>query len=204
VTYGVAKKVNLVGVKVLDCGGSGTNLGVIKGINWVALQCSNPPKKCTANMSLGGGFSQAVNDAITALVNSGVTVAVAAGNENTNAGTKSPASAPLAITVGATGLNSNNRASFSNYGSVVDVFAPGTGITSAWIGNPTATNTISGTSMATPHVCGVASILRNSLSTPAAIAAQISADAQDVVILDCPTPDNGCSQTTTEFLHSTC
>ncbi|MEU6857894.1 S8 family peptidase [Glycomyces sp. NPDC046736] len=153
-TYGLAKEVTLVGVRVLDCAGSGTYADVIAGIDWVAANASGPS---VANMSLGGGFSQAVNDAVNAAVASGVTFAVAAGNEDTDACTKSPASAADAITVGATD-NTDTRAYFSNYGSCVDVFAPGVGITSAWHTSATATNTISGTSMASPHVAGAVAV----------------------------------------------
>jgi subtilisin family serine protease len=151
-TYGLAKKVTLHSVRVLDCGGSGTYAGVIAGIDWVTANHQSP---AVANMSLGGGFSQAVNDAVTASVASGVTYAIAAGNSSADACSYSPASTPNAITVGATN-SSDARSSFSNYGKCVDIFAPGESITSSWIGGTTATNTISGTSMASPHVAGSA------------------------------------------------
>jgi subtilisin family serine protease len=112
-------------------------------------------KPSVANLSLGGGFSQANNDAVTALVAAGVTTAVAAGNDNADACDYSPASTPAAITVAASD-KTNGRASYSNFGTCVDVYGPGSAITSAWIGSPSATNTISGTSMASPHVAGVA------------------------------------------------
>jgi subtilisin family serine protease len=153
-TYGVAKGVTLIAVRVLDCTGSGTNTGVIAGMDWVA---SNRVLPAVANMSLGGGFSQAVNDAVTRLTNAGVSLAVAAGNENQDACNTSPASAASAITVGAT-TNTDARASFSNWGTCLDVFAPGNNITSSWYSSTTATNTISGTSMASPHVAGVAAL----------------------------------------------
>ncbi|MFL5382230.1 MAG: S8 family peptidase [Longimicrobiaceae bacterium] len=153
-TYGVAKGVTLIAVRVLDCSGSGTNSGVIAGMDWVA---NNRVLPAVANMSLGGGFSQAVNDAATRMTNAGVSLSVAAGNENQNACNTSPASAPSAITVGAT-TSTDARASFSNYGSCLDVFAPGNNITSSWYSSTTATNTISGTSMASPHVAGVAAL----------------------------------------------
>jgi subtilisin family serine protease len=153
-TYGVAKGVSLVAVRVLDCSGSGTNSGVIAGMDWVT---SNRVLPAVANMSLGGGFSQAINDAVTRMTNAGVSLAVAAGNENQNACNTSPGSAPSAISVGAT-TSSDARASFSNWGTCVDVFAPGNNITSSWYSSTTATNTISGTSMASPHVAGVAAL----------------------------------------------
>jgi len=153
-TYGLAKAVTLVGVRVLDCEGSGTYADVIAGIEWVADNHSGPS---VANMSLGGGYSAAVNTAVANAVDAGVTFAVAAGNEDTDAGSSSPASEPSAITVAATD-SSDARAYFSNYGSIVDVFAPGVSITSAWIDSTSDTNTISGTSMATPHVAGAAAV----------------------------------------------
>lgn len=153
-TYGVAKNVNLFAVRVLDCGGSGSNSGVIAGIDWVAANAQLP---AVANMSLGGGQSTAINNAVANATAAGVTFVVAAGNETTDACTKSPASAPSAITV-ASSTSSDSRSSFSNFGSCVDIFAPGSSITSTWNTNNSATNTISGTSMASPHVCGVAAL----------------------------------------------
>jgi subtilisin family serine protease len=153
-TYGVAKGATLIAVRVLNCSGSGTNSGVIAGIDWVA---NNRVLPAAANMSLGGGASTAVDDAIARLVNAGVTTVVAAGNENQNACNVSPARAPSAITVGAT-TSTDARASYSNYGSCVDIFAPGSSITSTWYSSTTATNTIDGTSMASPHVAGVAAL----------------------------------------------
>ncbi|HVG45248.1 MAG TPA: S8 family peptidase [Longimicrobium sp.] len=153
-TYGVAKGVTLIAVRVLDCAGSGTNTAVIAGMDWVT---NNRVLPAVANMSLGGGFSQAVNDAVTRMTNAGVSLAVAAGNENQDACNTSPGSAAAAISVGAT-TNTDARASFSNWGTCVDVFAPGNNITSSWYSSTTATNTISGTSMASPHVAGVAAL----------------------------------------------
>jgi subtilisin family serine protease len=167
-TYGVAKGVTLIAVRVLDCAGSGTNTGVIAGMDWVA---NNRVLPAVANMSLGGGFSQAVNDAVTRMTNAGVSLAVAAGNENQDACNTSPASAPSAITVGAT-TNTDARASFSNYGTCLDVFAPGNNITSSWYSSTTATNTISGTSMASPHVAGVAALYLQ--GNPSASAATVA------------------------------
>jgi aqualysin 1 len=150
-TYGVAKSVRLFAVRVLNCSGSGTNSGVIAGVNWVTANHISP---AVANMSLGGGASSALDTAVSNSIAAGVTYAIAAGNSNTDASTQSPARVSAAITVGASTIN-DARASFSNFGSVVDIFAPGQNITSAWNTSDTATNTISGTSMATPHVAGV-------------------------------------------------
>ena len=153
-TYGVAKGVTLHAVRVLDCQGSGTNSGVIAGVDWVT---SNHISPSVANMSLGGSASSALDTAVNNAVASGVTFAVAAGNENQNACNVSPARAANAITVGST-TSTDARSSFSNYGTCVDIFAPGSSITSSWNTSDTATNTISGTSMATPHVVGVAAL----------------------------------------------
>ncbi|MBZ9712479.1 S8 family peptidase [Deinococcus multiflagellatus] len=167
-TYGVAKGVKLVAVKVLNCQGSGSNSGVIAGINWAANNRTGP---AVANMSLGGGASQATDDAVTGAVNKGLVMAVAAGNENQDACNVSPARAAAAITVGST-TNTDARSSFSNYGTCVDIFAPGSNITSSWNTGDTATNTISGTSMATPHVAGGAALIlaNNPGYTPAQVA----------------------------------
>ncbi|WP_052107836.1 S8 family peptidase [Aerolutibacter daejeonensis] len=153
-TWGIAKGAQLHPVRVLDCSGSGTNSGVIAGMDWVA---SNHVKPAVANMSLGGGASTAVDDAVARMTNAGVTVVVAAGNDNSNACNYSPARAASAITVGST-TSTDARSSFSNYGSCLDIFGPGSSITSAWYTSTTATNTISGTSMASPHVAGVAAL----------------------------------------------
>ncbi|MEQ9504056.1 MAG: S8 family serine peptidase [Deltaproteobacteria bacterium] len=153
-TYGVAKAANVIGVRVLDCGGSGTTSGVIAGVDWVA---QNHVAPAVANMSLGGGASAALDQAVASAVAAGVTFAVAGGNENTNACTRSPAREPTAITVGST-TNTDARSSFSNFGTCLDLFAPGSSITSAWYQSDTQTNTISGTSMASPHVAGAAAL----------------------------------------------
>jgi len=171
VLYGVAKKVSLIAVKVLNCGGSGSYEGVIAGINWTVQQHQAKRRPSTANMSLGGGYHQATNDATEAAVRAGVVMVVAGGNSNADACNYSPASAELAITVGATDVGSSGgaqqdiRSSFSNFGTCTDNFAPGTMITSAWIGSNTATRTISGTSMAAPHVCGVANLILDEFKT---------------------------------------
>ena len=154
--YGVAPGVAIVPVRVLDCSGSGSTSGVIAGIDWViANHVAGTP--AVANMSLGGGRSSALDIAVQSAVADGVVFVVAAGNSTANACQSSPAGEPLAITVGAT-TSADARSSFSNYGSCVDVFAPGSSITSAWYTSTTASNTISGTSMASPHVAGVAAL----------------------------------------------
>jgi subtilisin family serine protease len=184
-TYGVAKGVSLVAVRVLDCSGSGTNAGVIAGVNWVA---SNAIKPAVANMSLGGGASQALDDAVTAAVNAGIVFCVAAGNGDQfgnpqDACTTSPARAPAAITVSATD-STDTKASWANYGTCVDIFAPGVNITSSWYSSTTATNTISGTSMATPHVCGVSALYLagNPTATPAAVVSALTSNATSGVV----------------------
>jgi subtilisin family serine protease len=149
-TYGVAKQVTIHPVRVLSCSGSGSNAGVIAGVDWVT---SNRVEPAVANMSLGGGASSALDTAVNNSINAGVDYAIAAGNSNANACNYSPARVANANTVGAT-TSSDARSSFSNYGSCLDIFAPGSSITSAWYTSNTATNTISGTSMASPHVAG--------------------------------------------------
>jgi subtilisin family serine protease len=157
--FGVAKGVTLVGVRVLDCDGSGTFSGVIAGMDWVISDANVPS---VANMSLGGGSNTAVNDAVKRMYDAGVPVIVAAGNGNLlgleqPACSSSPAGAPKAYTVGAT-TSSDSKTSWSNYGDCVDIFAPGASITAAWHTSDTDTRTISGTSMASPHVAGVAAL----------------------------------------------
>ncbi|HEY0037514.1 MAG TPA: S8 family peptidase [Longimicrobium sp.] len=172
--YGVAKAVGLVAVRVLDCGGSGTWESVIAGIDWVRYYHATP---AVANLSLSGGAMQSVDDAIQNLVNSGVTVVVAAGNSyGDNACYYSPARAPAAITVGATNQY-DQQASFSNTGSCLDIYAPGEGITSAWLYG--GTNNISGTSMASPHVAGAAALILqgNPSASPATVASTLTSTA---------------------------
>ncbi|GLZ37820.1 hypothetical protein Acsp05_14450 [Actinokineospora sp. NBRC 105648] len=152
--YGVAKGVKIVPVRVLDDNGSGSTDGVVAGIEWVAENHSGPS---VANMSLGGGADDALDQAVRGAIESGVTFAVAAGNSGDNAGGYSPARVTEAITVAASD-DADNQANFSSYGSVVDLYAPGVDITSSWIGGTDKTNTISGTSMATPHVTGAAAL----------------------------------------------
>jgi subtilisin family serine protease len=174
----VAKAATLHAVRVLDCNGSGSYAGVIAGVDHVSTDCASRGGPCVANMSLGGGFSQAVNDAVAGAVQAGVAFAVAAGNENHNACTTSPASEPLAMTVGAVD-DGDKRASFSNFGACVDIFAPGVTILGADIDHDSATQSISGTSMASPHLAGVmASYLgQHPDATPAEIEAALEAVA---------------------------
>jgi subtilisin family serine protease len=183
--YGVAKEVDLIAVRVLDNNGSGSWANVISGINWSLADSINRQKPGVANMSLGGGFSQSVNSAVEAAVAGGLHIVVAAGNSNDNACNYSPASAPSAITVGATDI-SDYRASYSNYGSCLDIFGPGTNIKSAWIGSPDATNTISGTSMASPHVAGAIAqyLSKKKTLTPTQIARGIPRVATPNVVIN--------------------
>jgi hypothetical protein len=179
-TYGVAKGVSIVAVRVLDCNGSGTTAGVIAGVDWVTANHATP---AVANMSLGGSANASLDSAVKRSVASGVTYAIAAGNGNflgiaQNACNSSPARVAEAITVGATD-NTDKKASWSNYGTCLDLFAPGVNITSSWYSSDVATNTISGTSMATPHVAGVAALYLQShpTDTPAQVAAALVANA---------------------------
>jgi len=164
-------------------------------------------------MSLGGLRSQAVNDAVKAAVAAGVVFAVAAGNDNADACNYSPASEPTAFTVGATTVadvgteQEDKRSSFSNFGKCVDILAPGSLIKSAWIGSDTATNTISGTSMAAPHVCGAAALYldENSAATPALVeAALVASSTNDVVDLGCAATNTICKATPNRLLWSAC
>jgi hypothetical protein len=181
-TYGVAKGARVISVRVLNCEGSGTWAGVIAGVDWVS---ANRVRPAVANMSLGGGVHQPLNDAVTASINRGVTYVLAAGNESTDACSKSPASTPAAITVGST-TEHDSQSNFSNWGSCVDVYAPGSDITSAWHTSNTATNTIGGTSMAAPHVAGIAALyLQNNVNAaPSAVAQAIVSSASAARLSD--------------------
>ncbi len=173
-TYGVAKAVTIVPVRVLDCTGSGTWAGVIAGINWVTGNHVGGP--AVANMSLGGGASASVDAAIEASIADGITYAVAAGNSSLDACNYSPARTPNALTVGAT-TSSDTRASYSNTGTCMDIFAPGSGITSAWYTGTSATAVLNGTSMASPHVAGAAALYlaSNTSASPATVGSALKA-----------------------------
>ena len=165
--YGVAKAVKLVAVRVMDCQGSGTYSQIIAGVDWVT---KNAVKPAVANMSIGGPAGSTLDNAVKASIAAGVTYAVAAGNDNVDACTQSPARLAAAITVGATDVL-DRRASFSNYGTCLDLFAPGVGITSAHHTGDTASASMSGTSMASPHVAGSAALIlsANPTATPAQV-----------------------------------
>lgn len=195
-TYGVAKGVALVAVRVLDCGGSGSTSGVIAGIDWVTAHHNDTQGPDVANMSLGGGASTALDNAVRNSIASGVTYGIAAGNGNfigiaQDACKTSPARVAEAITIGATN-NTDTKASWSNYGNCVDFFAPGVSITSAWYTSATATNTISGTSMATPHVVGAAALYlqSNPGSSPAQVRDALYANTTKAVVKSSKTANN--------------
>ncbi|MFE9746538.1 S8 family serine peptidase [Saccharothrix saharensis] len=173
--HGVAKGVQLIAVKVLNCAGSGTTAGVVNGVDWVTR---NAVKPAVANMSLGGGVDTALDTAVRNSIAAGITYAVASGNSNANACNYSPARVAEALSVNAS-TNTDARASFSNYGTCTDLFAPGQNITSAWMTNDTSTNTISGTSMASPHVAGAAALYLadNPTATPPTVNAAVVAAA---------------------------
>ena len=169
-TYGLAKDVSLIPVRVLGCDGSGTNSGVIAGVDWVAQNASGPS---VANMSLGGGNSTALDNAVNGAINSGITFVVAAGNDNSDACTGSPNRVAAALTI-ASSTSTDARSSFSNYGSCIDLFAPGSSITSTWSNG--STNTISGTSMAAPHVAGAVALYLQ--SSPNASPSQVESEIE--------------------------
>jgi subtilisin family serine protease len=192
-TYGVAKSVALVAVRVLDCGGSGTWSGVIAGMDWVAANRRLP---AVANMSLGGGANTSVDEAVRRMITSGVATAIAAGNGNQggrqqDACKYSPARVAEAMTIGATD-KTDTKASWSNYGSCVDWFAPGVGITSSWSSSNTATNTISGTSMATPHTAGAAALYlsSNPSATPQQVRDALYANTTKAIVKNSSTANN--------------
>ncbi|WP_454666423.1 S8 family peptidase [Acinetobacter calcoaceticus] len=179
-TYGVAKNVSLVPVRILGCDGSGASSNVIAGLDWIL---KNGKKPAVVNMSLGGDASASLDSAVENLFNNGYVMVVAAGNSNTDACNSSPARVSKAITVAATD-NTDTRASYSNYGSCVDIFAPGSQINSAWIGSNTATKVLNGTSMATPHVAGVVAEMLQSAptATPQTISTNLVNQASSNVV----------------------
>jgi subtilisin family serine protease len=192
-TYGVAKDVDLVAVRVLNCSGSGTISGVIAGVDWVA---GNAMKPAVANMSLGGGASTAMDTAVKNSIGAGVSYAIAAGNGNKggvaqDACKYSPARVAAAMTIGATDAT-DRKASWSNYGNCVDWFGPGVGITSAWSTGNNDAKTISGTSMATPHTAGVAALYLEShrSASPAAVRDALYADTTKGVVTSSKTTNN--------------
>jgi subtilisin family serine protease len=211
-TYGVAKSTRVVAVRVLDCAGSGFSSSVVAGINWVIQ--SHPGGAGIINMSLGGSANTAIDSAVADATAAGLTVVVAAGNSSTDACTSSPARAPSALTIGAID-QSDAQAAYSNFGSCVDLWAPGTGITSDWIGGSSATRTISGTSMATPHVAGLAARLAQAfpgisssgivskLSTSNASALAVTTFVEADVPVDAPTTTLVATTTTLEVTTTT-
>ena len=178
--YGVAKKATVHAVRVLGCNGSGSNAGVIAGVDWLA---ANAVKPAVANMSLGGGDSDALDQAVKNVIASGVAMAVAAGNDSANACSGSPNKVPEAVTVGST-TNTDAMSSFSNFGPCVDIFGPGSNITSADYSSNTGSAVLSGTSMASPHVAGALALLlaQSPGSSPAALANALLADATPGVL----------------------
>lgn len=199
--YGVANGVTLYPIRVLGCNGSGSWSGIISGMDWVAKNKKSP---AVASMSLGGGRSETVNVAVQRLIDSNVTVVVAAGNSATDACKSSPASAPNAITVGAITnqtntdqTNTDALASYSNIGDCVDIYAPGTNIFSAWIKGSAATKVISGTSMATPHVTGIVArfLQNNKNATPAQVTSAVfgARTLSNGMLIACLTGTGECS-----------
>jgi subtilisin family serine protease len=181
-TYGVAKAATIVPVRVLDCSGSGFNSDVVAGLDWIAANhAAGAP--AVVNLSLGGAASTAVDSALQGVINDGVTAVVAAGNSAADACGSSPARLPAAVTVAASD-SADRQASFSNFGSCVDLYAPGVGITSAYYTSSTATASMSGTSMAAPHTAGAAAVLlsQNPALTPAQVASALTSNATAGVI----------------------
>jgi subtilisin family serine protease len=187
-TYGVAKQATIIPVRVYGCDNSGPVSNVIAGINYVIGRARASGRRSVVNMSFGGDRIPALDNAVRALVNAGIVVAAAAGNEAQDACNTSPGGSPAAISVGASDRN-DRYASFSNFGSCVDIVAPGVNIKSAWIGSPDATETISGTSMATPIVTGVAALVleANSGASPQDVAGVLTCSATSDALKNIPT-----------------
>ncbi|TFK31791.1 serine protease [Crucibulum laeve] len=185
--FGVAKAANIIAVKVLSDAGSGSVTDIVSGLNFVITSARSSGRPSIVSMSLGGSVSTPLDNAVASLTSAGIHVAVAAGNSNADASTSSPARAPSANTVGASTI-ADARASFSNFGSVVDIFAPGQNVISSWIGSTTATNNISGTSMATPHIAGLIAYLiaLQGNVTPAAMTTKLKSLSLKGVITGLP------------------
>jgi len=209
------KKTTLIAVKVLDCNGSGSYAAVIAGVDWTVTSMVKRGNPSVANMSLGGPKATAVNDAVKAAVKAGVTFVVAAGNENDDSCDYSPASTADAITVGATAVEDEKgtevdvRTYFSNYGKCVTVFAPGLQITSTWIGSTSAIMTISGTSMASPHVAGMSALYLGvkPSHTPAQVKKWLVDNSSTQMIqLDCTiaSDPNSCNNSPNLLVYSPC
>jgi len=209
VAYGVARSARTIAVKVLGDNGSGSWAGVIGGVDWTIGKYVGDKIPGVINMSLGGGFNAAVNAAVDAAVNAGIVTVVAAGNSNNDACGLSPAGADEVLTVGATDVGvteTDIRSYFSSYGPCLEVFAPGSDITAAWIGSPTAVRTISGTSMASPHVAGVACLMRGEVPTAPAKDIQnslIGSATQGEINLGCP-PSGTCNQSPNLMVWNGC
>jgi len=207
--YGVARSATTVAVKVLGDNGSGSWAGVISGTDWTIAQYLSHQKPSVINMSLGGGFNAAVNAAVDAAVSNGIVTVVAAGNSNNDACGLSPAGADLVLTVGSTDVGvteTDIRSYFSSYGPCVEVFAPGSDITAAWIGTPTSVMTISGTSMASPHVAGVACLMRGEVPSAPARDIQnslVASATQGEIDLQCP-PSGTCNQSPNLMVWNGC
>ncbi|KDQ21395.1 hypothetical protein BOTBODRAFT_50040 [Botryobasidium botryosum FD-172 SS1] len=181
-SYGVATAANLIAVKVLSDSGSGSTSDIVAGVNWVVSSARSSGRPSIATMSLGGGANTALDNAVSSGISAGVHFTIAAGNSNVDASSTSPARVAAANTVGAVD-SSNVKASFSNYGSILDVWALGVNVRSAWIGSTSAVNTISGTSMATPFVAGVLAVAIGTYGnkTPASLSADLKSHARSVV-----------------------
>jgi len=210
-TFGVAKSASIIAVKVLGDNGSGTTAGVVAGVDWAAADYYSKARPGVANMSLGGGYSAALNNACDSASATGLIMSVAAGNDNQNACNYSPASADDVISVGSTdvGVSGGNqidiRSPFSNWGTCTDVFAPGSNIMGAWIGTPAATRTISGTSMASPHICGITALIvaaNPNLSFAQVKAEIVASSTKGVITLNCGS--TACNQSPNALGYNGC